>query len=377
MSQVPARQAREAVRRWRWPVGLALLVLAAGAVIGLLQPSQQQLSLDPSSTGSGGGHALADLLTARGQPVIREIAGSTATARPGVELVTGADQLTAADLDKAARFPGDLVITDPDPAALKILAPAVTADASGQAPPGVAVPPVEAPPLCNDPLANLAGNIEAGGTVLRTGDPAAATCYPAGGGYFYVRYRQQSRTVTVLGSGEPFTNAGLGQDGDASLALNLLRGSGGQGGRGGTAITWLLPRPGAIPAGTSGGQRSFTSLVPWPAYLVLIQLAIAAALAAAWRARRLGPLVAEKLPVVVRASETVEGHGRLYTARRARDRAAGELRAAARARIAARTGQPPDSVTGSALDGPPPATDTELVALADDLDELERKVRHQ
>lgn len=367
---------REAVRRWRWPVGLALLVLAAGAVIALLQPSQQQLSLDPSGTGSGGGHALADLLTARGQPVVREIAGTTAKARPGVELVTGADQLTAADLDKAARFPGDLVITDPDPAALKVLAPAVTADTGGQAPPGVAVPPVEAPPLCNDPVANLAGNIETGGAVLHTAGPAAATCYPAGGGYFYVRYAARyhgtSRTVTVLGGGGPFTNAELGQDGDASLALNLLRGSG----RGGAAITWLLPRPGAIPAGTSGGQRSFTSLVPWPAYLVLIQLAIAAALAAAWRARRLGPLVPEKLPVVVRASETVEGHGRLYTARRARMRAAEVLRAAASARIAARTGQPPDSVTGAALDGPPPATDTELVALADDLDELERKVRH-
>jgi hypothetical protein len=121
----------------------------------------------------------------------------------------------------------------------------------------------------------------------------------------------------------------------------------------------------------------------------VIQLAVAVVLAAAWRARRLGPLVAERLPVVVRASETVEGHGRLYQARRARDRAASELRQAARARIsrlsggsgetnaaavAARTGDAPQDVT-ALLYGPAPRTDAQLVTLADDLDILERKVR--
>src|SRR5262249_57583714 len=55
---------------------------------------------------------------------------------------------------------------------------------------------------------------------------------------------------------------------------------------------------------------------------------------------RFGPLVFEPLPVVVRASETAEGHGRLYRSRRARDRAAAALRAAAVARITSRTGLP-------------------------------------
>src|SRR5580693_10575207 len=87
-----------------------------------------------------------------------------------------------------------------------------------------------------------------------------------------------------------------------------------------------------------GGQRSFLSLVPWPVYLIAIQLCVAALLAAAWRARRLGPLVAERLPVVVRAAETAEGHGRLYHARRARDRAAEQLRAAAAGRLSRFTG---------------------------------------
>ena len=48
--------------------------------------------------------------------------------------------------------------------------------------------------------------------------------------------------------------------------------------------------------------------------------------------------MAERLPVIVRAAETVEGHGRLYQARRARDSAARELRAATSDRIARLTG---------------------------------------
>ena len=95
---------------------------------------------------------------------------------------------------------------------------------------------------------------------------------------------------------------------------------------------WLVPAipPTARPAGT---PRSFASLVPLAAYLVLAQLGVALALTALWRARRLGPLVTERLPVVVRASETVEGHARLYQSRRARDRVAAALRAAAAGRL--------------------------------------------
>ena len=109
---------------------------------------------------------------------------------------------------------------------------------------------------------------------------------------------------------------------------------------------------------------------------------VAVLLVAFWRGRRLGPVVAERLPVVVRAAETVEGRGRLYRARRARDRAAAALgagrstgsppgsasprrRAGRRvvAAIAVRTGQDPQEV-GAALYGPPPADDAGLVGLA-------------
>ncbi len=135
--------------------------------------------------------------------------------------------------------------------------------------------------------------------------------------------------------------------------------------------------------------------MPLAAYLVLIQLGVALLLTALWRARRLGPLVAEPLPVVIRASETVEGHARLYQSRRARDRVAATLRAAAIGRLAPAAGLPASAAPGavaaalaarSALDearvasllyGTVPASDAALVALASDLDALEGEVLSQ
>jgi hypothetical protein len=121
-----------------------------------------------------------------------------------------------------------------------------------------------------------------------------------------------------------------------------------------------------------------------------IQLVIAAILAALWRGRRLGPVVAERLPVVVRAAETVEGHGHLYWSRRSRDRAAAALREAARDRIlrllglpgtadatevaaalAPRSGRSTGEIV-ALLAGPVPTDDATLVALAGGLDKLEK-----
>src|SRR5690606_20082343 len=121
-------------------------------------------------------------------------------------------------------------------------------------------------------------------------------------------------------------------------------------------------------------------------------LIVVVVLLAWWQGRRLGPLVTEPLPVVVRASETVEGRGRLYRSRRARDRAAEALRTGAVQRlvsrlglqtsatpsevtlaVAARSGRDPAAVN-HVLYGPVPATDADLVTLAHELDDIERQV---
>lgn len=376
-------RATDIIRGWRWVALAAAGVLAAGVAIALLQPSQTGY-LDPRGTDPSGGHALSDLVTNRGQLVVRADLPPSASPVGSLELVTSPDLLTSAQLAQAGRFSGDILLIDPDPAALRAIAPAISI--AGQSSRTVVQPACTAGPAAPtgssalSTVAGLAGDAYIGGAVLRASDPEAQLCYPGDGGYYLARYASRGRTITVLGGSVPLTNQYLAQDGDASLALNLVRAD--------SRIYWVVPSGTPLPPpGTASGQQSFFSLVPLPAYLIAIQLAVAVVLAAAWRARRLGPLVAERIPVVVRASETVEGHGRLYQARRARARAAAELRAAAASRIARRTGgaftaetiaartrQAPGEVA-DLLHGPPPATDQALVSLAANLDTLERKIR--
>jgi len=363
------KRASRAARQWRLPALLAAGVLIAGGVIALLQQQPSPAAyLDPSGTGPSGGHALADLATTRGQVVVRTQvpdAASQDTAQAGdgtLELITNPGQLTTAQLGQAARFDGDILLVDPNTAALRAIAPGV----------GIAGHEFASvvQPRCDVQAAALAGSADVDGAVLAANAVShAQACYPDGGGHWLVRYSSGGRTITIIGSGTPLTNQFLADDGDAALGLNLLDGA--------RRVVWVVPSTASSAVSTPGaGQQSFLSLVPWPVYLIAIQLCITALLAAAWRARRLGPLVAERLPVVVRAAETTEGHGRLYHARRARDRAAEELRAAAVGRLSRFTGlDASDASDAALLHGPPPATDQDLVNLAADLDQLERKIR--
>lgn len=393
------RGERPAWRRWRAPLTVIAVILAGGLIVALLQPAAGTTGyLDPGNPQPNGARALATLLTERGTAVVRvptvaAAAGAAAPAGSGAArsgaarsgpadgpvtlLITDPDLLTTGELRSLARIPGDRVIAEPDPAVLTILAPGVT---------DLRPTPVQSlPPRCALPGARLAGSADLGGSALRTTAAGAVQCYAANGHPSLVRYQAGNRTITVLGTGAPLANSGLAQLGNAALDLNLL------GAR--SRLVWLVPGPSAPGSATASGPEPFTSVVPLGAYLVLIQLAIAAALAALWRGRRLGPVVAERLPAVVRAAETVEGHGQLYRSRRSRDRAAAALRGAARGRIlpllglpgsaedtavaamlAARTGRPASEVTGL-LAGPVPADDAALVALADGLDALEREVR--
>ena len=107
------------------------------------------------------------------------------------------------------------------------------------------------------------------------------------------------------------TNGGLLRAGNAALAMNLA----GQHSR----LVWFAPQH--VEGGSSAKGKIF-DLIPENVTWMIIQLWLTVALIAMWKGRRIGPLVAEDLPVVVRASETVEGRGRLYRSRRARDRAA-------------------------------------------------------
>jgi hypothetical protein len=378
-----SRSADRNWRRWRTPIAIAAVVLLGVILIALFGPSGERQSnsyLDPLSTGAAGTHALADILAERGTHVVAVTtaeAASAAAARGATTVViTSPELLARSELGSLARIRANLVLVEPDPAALRAFAPGVAV---------VGIAPLAAiQPGCRLPAAVLAGNADMGGLALRQRSRhAGRRCYLSGDAEFLLQYSRGPQKVTIFGTGAPLENQYLDKLGNAALALNVL-GNGRQ-------IAWLTPQlPGPAAA---GGPQSIWSLIPLGAYLVGLQLGIALLLAALWRSRRLGPLSVEQLPVVVRASETTEGHARLYQARRSRDRAAAALREATLRRLSPILGLPAgasaDATTAALaarlargapelhelLFGRAPTSDRELVKLAQDLDVMEREVR--
>ncbi|MFC4058067.1 DUF4350 domain-containing protein [Planomonospora corallina] len=365
---------RDLWARWRGPLAVLAVLAVLATVTALVSRPTPGGRLDPEATTPPGAHALVRLLREAGVDV--RPAYTVAEAR---ELAAGPDSLLlvaqshfladGALLRDLAALPGDRLLVEPVTQVLQTLAPGVGAGALTD------VEPRE--PGCDLAAATRAGGAVTGGVSY---DPpaGAVSCYAGS----VVRFTVDGRTVTVLGSGDFMTNDRLDEDGDAALAMNLA------GVR--PTVIWLAPR---LPqAAHAEGTATLDELIPSGVRWAALQLLVAVALIALWRARRLGPVVAERLPVVVRAAETAEGRGRLYRARRARDRAAAALRTAALDRlvprlglasdatpaevvaaVALRTGQNAQQV-GDVLYGAPPADDAGLVALARHLDTLERQV---
>jgi hypothetical protein len=97
----------------------------------------------------------------------------------------------------------------------------------------------------------------------------------------------------------------------------------------------------ATGSGRAGDRPSLFGLIADEVTAAALWLFVVAGVLALWRARRLGRVVEEPLPVVVRAAEAVEGRARLYRAAGARGTAAESLRAATRDRVVRRVGLPP------------------------------------
>ncbi|MBP2706022.1 DUF4350 domain-containing protein [Microbispora sp. RL4-1S] len=380
-------------RRARAVLLVGVIVVAAALVPALVSHPQPGRYADPADPSLDGSRALAALLTRHGVTVSRvdDAQEALAVAGPGtLILVTEASALNRAEAADLAAAPSDRLLVGPVPF-LDLLAPGVTPKERG-------VWSRSRPPECALPEAVRAGSAYMGGTSFTA--PAGATgCYPApGGAPTLVRSTSGGRTVTVVGDGAYLTNLRLAEDGNAALALGLA------GAR--PRVAWIVapdePDEVAEPGGPGApdapdapdGDRTLSDLIPDAVPWAVAQLVVAVAVVALWRGRRLGPVVVERLPVVVRAAETVEGRGRLYRARQARDRAALALRAATaerlRTRLGLARGAPPEEVAAAAaarigadpahvretLCGPVPPDDAALVALAGHLDTLERQVGH-
>ena len=378
----PAAPSRR--RRWVWPVVVAGLAVLSAVVTALLVPTADRGALDPRSAAPTGSRAVARVLAGQGvrvDLVERSDAAVDGAVTGDTIVVVQPELLGPRQLERLAGTPADLVLVRPDLTALRALAP-------GALPAGLDTGDAPVEPGCIEPDAVAAGRIVGGGSRYAL-DPAPGAvdsgvgCYPApdGDGFGYLRLRATQHEVTVLGQGRLLQNADLAREGDAALALHTLGHA--------ASLRWYLPDP--LELGVDEAP-STTDLLPGWVVWVFWQALLATGVALVWRARRLGRVVTEPLPVVVRSAETVEGRARLYRVSRSRDRAGALLRTAALRRLAGRlgvpVGAPPQEVarlaaaaTGrqenevaAVLLGAPPRDDGELVALATALDGVEAAV---
>ncbi|MEU5264017.1 DUF4350 domain-containing protein [Amycolatopsis sp. NPDC021455] len=365
-------------RIWRGarvPLALVALVFAAGALLLLGRGDQTRGTLEPGSYEPDGAHALWKLLRDQGVDVRTAHTMAEADDQIGegaTLLVTRPDLVPAKRLDALRERAADVVLVTPGERTLHDSLPLVRK--AGQSDTAVLSP------QCTVAAAVAAGTVTLGGAGYSA--PGARSCYPGeDGGGTLLQLADAGGTTTLLGSPAPLTNARLAEEGNAALSLRLLGAH--------PKLVWYLPS--ADDPGLDDSRRSFFDLIPDGWYYGTAQAFIAVALLALWRARRLGPVVTEPLPIVVRAAETAEGRARLYRRAKAAGHAGETLREAARTRlrttlglprdadaqalvaaVSARTGRAANDV-GAVLYGPPVPDDPALVRLAGELDRVERE----
>lgn len=380
--------ARQIWTRARGALLVLVLILIGGVVLATMRSTEHHGRLDPRSADPYGSRAVAELLKAQGVTVDVTTTLTGATAATGADttlLVTTPDLLTDdqqstlyAAMDRSA---GRTVLLGAGLPSIGTLTTDITT--------GSSTPVTPLQPACTLTAATRAGSVDLGGERYVTDHTTADSCYYSDGLPTLVRIPGEGTADTVLlGSPELLYNKRLAHQGNASLALQLL------GSR--PHLVWYLPSLSDTTAAESEDTGTgFSDLIPSGWLWGTLQLAVAALLAAIWRGRRLGPLVTERLPVAVRASEATEGRARLYRKADARDRAATVLRTATRTRLAPLLGVPAQDahaaelllpalsarLPGTAGDhrdllfGAAPSDDAALIRLADQLDALEREVR--
>ncbi|MCX9190207.1 DUF4350 domain-containing protein [Carbonactinospora thermoautotrophica] len=313
-------------RAFRLPLLIALVIVLVGGVLGYFGSRQRQGLLDPEAVDGGGSRALARLLKHQGVKVEVVRTADQALARAGDDttlLVAFPDLVPQDTRARLGRDAATVVLIEPGNRALAGLAPDVSA--VGQA------FVEDRDPDCALPAARAAGQALMGGLLYDVSAKAegrAELCYREKGHGSLVRLTEGDRELVVLGTPQPLVNRHLAEEGNAALALRLL----GQHPR----LVWYVP---SVAEG-GGTATSLYDLLPAGWRWAAVQLWIAVALLALWRVRRLGPVVTEPLPVVVRAAETVEGRARLYRRAHAREHAAATLRAATLSRIVPLLGLP-------------------------------------
>ena len=393
--QVVGQPLTARLRQWR-PFILALGALLIVTVIGTLispKPSKDPFAIDnPRQDGT---RALARLLRDEGVSVeaVRSSEAAADAAESGGSSTTialvNAGELSDHEREDLARTGADIVVvgalyqdlsglTDPDELTTSGRSASNDTTLSPQCP--------DADAAAAASMAGSRGSVQINGD---TGGEEAGVigCFPVAqedseDGPAYAAYAVTTTrgggTLRVIADATTVTNSRLAEAGHASLAVRALGHH--------EHVVWFDASQQQAPT-----VWDTVSMPRWMPVLLLQGGVIICALAVV-RGRRFGRIVVERLPVVVRATETTRGRGRLYRRAKDRDRAAESLRAATALRLVRKLGLPPGTeraavartaaqATGwpqrtvdKILRGPIPSNDRALADLAVQLDRLESEV---
>ncbi|MDY0909029.1 DUF4350 domain-containing protein [Microbacterium sp. CFBP9034] len=374
----PPMSRRRRIGAWI-AIGVALLVIGGiGAAMTIAGEWTPRDALDPESAGPAGTRALVEILREHGVEVrvVRSHGDAAAALAGGTETLVVADTPALSDdgLLALTDLAADVVLIDPRARTLDLLIPG--AEPAGSAPAGLVDPD------CALDAARRSGAIQPGTIFRPSGNSSLSSCYPVGDAHALLVGEHGYGSVAAVDGTALFTNEQLAEDGNASLGVNLM----GQH----PLVVWY--QPGLGDTDLTDTDPTIGELTPPWVSPVIVLLLVAGVAAGIWRGRRFGPLVAERLPVTVRASETTEGRARLYAQSRDVLHAADQLRIGAIERIgrvlglgpaasapdvsdaaAARAGLDRSATRGVLIDHIP-ADEADLVALSLQLRHLEDAV---
>ncbi|WP_240720839.1 DUF4350 domain-containing protein [Pseudarthrobacter sp. NamE2] len=357
----------------------AVVAVALGIVVwGQLAPKGDSVPLSTGNAGPGGARAVSEILGRHGVEV--QSAGKfedamsalEAGSSPTLMLYDRSGFLDEPRLLELAAAAGRMVLVAPRLETLTALdndirQAGVVPDASPLLTPGCPLPDA----VAAGEISGEQGFVYDGGT----------SCYrPAGGAAGLLAVSADGR-LTVLGSTAVLDNERLDEQGHAALALRTLGSS--------ADLVWYLPSLEDLDTSASG--QTLDELAPRWVHFLGPWLLVVALAAIVWRGRRLGPLVFEPLPVVVKAVETAEGRARMYHDAHAVQQARDNLRAGTLVRLAGRLRLGPGATADEVIDAvarhlgrsaadvrglvnDQPGTEPRLVAWAQGLNNLEKEV---
>ena len=400
-------RARARWRTWRWPLLTLAIILGVTFGSSIFSPRTSTVPFAPDNAKGGGARALAQVLAREGVNVtyVKSTSEAISLARPGVSvLIVNGFLLPDETALKFAASGADLVLFAPEAALLE-----AASDGRIESAQETSAGLTERPASCENARGIAAGAITSTGSGYRARLPASADapasdasaalddegvsiCFPfpeaataSEAGSYAELTRAGGARLSVFDDTALITNSEVLTAGNGALALAMAGAS--------EELVWFMPDPNDFFGDSSGGGK-FALLPAQSKALVYLAGALGLALMV-WRGRRLGPVVAEQLPVLVQSAEATRGRGRLYRRARSYGHAAAALRAGTADRVAAKIGLPrsagaqdlidglhratghdPDHIAGL-LYGPPPTTDSDLVRLTAALDQLENEVYHR